>query len=189
MALAHPELDQSGKAGYNLQQILASDLVITGYTNVTSSISASVPTYCIMVPIFFVSIMVFALRHLILKNLSQYHLISEEAKRLHREYLKVKRGYFLKMDRKFQALTFQSLLPLLYLISTCFFMLDFFTQLHSPVVEYGFVFTASLVPCLSLFCSFLCITPLRVFLCSLFKCNCFRKEKVHSANSTITHGT
>lgn len=111
MALAHPELDQSGKAGYNLQQILASDLVITGYPNVTSSISASVPTYCIMVPIF------------------------------------------------------------------------------SSVVEYGFVFTASLVPCLSPFCSFLCITPLRVFLCSLFKCNCFRKEKVHSANSTITHGT
>ena len=46
--------------------------------------------------------MVLALRHLILKNLSQYHLIFDFFKRLHREYLKVKRGYFLKMDRKFQ---------------------------------------------------------------------------------------
>lgn len=138
----YPDLDLSSRATFGAPHGLADP-------------GAAIASLWTTVPVLPVIIIVFIIRSKILKFLSTRNLLSETTKKLHQALL--------------QALIFQSLLPPLYLIGSCFFLFNVVVQPRNLIIEYGLYFFCNLVPIVSPIFPLYFVSPYHQFILQLFR--------------------
>jgi putative chemoreceptor len=139
IAQIHPEMDVQSLTTYGVPHA-------TNENNIA--------TMWVLLPIFPVTVIVFIIRHRILKLLSRQTILSEQSKKLHRNLLK--------------ALTLQALLPPLYILGIFLFMADISLGLHHYLLEYGMYTLCSIIPIVSPLSPLYFVSPYRKYVLGLF---------------------
>ena len=147
----HPELDLT-------------DLPVLGAPGVQRDIRASITTFWIGIPIFPTMAYVFWLRSRILKLIADKDMLSDQAKKLHKAFLR--------------ALSIQAGLPIFFVIGVLLFWAMVVFQIHSIATEYGAYLMAGMIPILSPLCPLFCVGPYRNFIKELVKFNRAKLEPI-----------